>query len=77
LEREFFEGRNVEITFELRLRCDIFGELNEGSGIGRVAGSGKARVLRAECGEGLETDVKSGGTVEFGEIGNEEFGFVD
>jgi len=77
LVREFFESRNVKIALELCLRRDVFGELDESSGVGRVTRSGKARVFRAECGEGLETDVKGSGTVEFSEIGNEEFGLVD
>lgn len=72
LEGELLEDLLVEVTLKLGLRGDVLGEGDEEGGVGGVARGGNARVSLKEGGEGLETDVESGGAVELGEVGDEE-----
>lgn len=63
----------VEFRLEFGLGGNLFGELDDESGIGGRSGGRRSGVSGAEGGESLETDVESGGSIPLGKIGDEVF----
>lgn len=65
------EGQLLD-SFFIDIGVDGFGKRDEFCGIPRISWPWEPLMLFPELREGLETRVEGGGSIEFGEVGDEE-----